>query len=84
VLCNSVSNIAILAGRWWLQPVILDTLEAEIRKIMVQSQHGQIVGKTLSEKYSAQKRASRVAQVVERLPREKAVSSNPISTKKHF
>jgi hypothetical protein len=39
---------------------------------------------TTTKNLTYKKRASRVAQVVERLPREKAVSSNPISTKKHF
>jgi hypothetical protein len=28
------------AGNWWLTPVILDTQEAEIRRIKVQSQPG--------------------------------------------
>jgi hypothetical protein len=32
----------------WLMPVILGTEEAEIRRIMVPSQPGQIVGKILS------------------------------------
>jgi hypothetical protein len=32
----------------WLTPVILDTQEAEIRRIMVQSQPGQTVHETLS------------------------------------
>jgi hypothetical protein len=30
------------AGHWWLTPVILASQEAEIRRIMIQSQPGQI------------------------------------------
>jgi hypothetical protein len=37
-----------LAGHWWLTPVILGTLEAEIKRVMVQSHPGQIVCETLS------------------------------------
>jgi hypothetical protein len=36
------------AEHWWLTPVILAPQEAEIRRIMVQSQPGQIVHETLS------------------------------------
>jgi hypothetical protein len=43
-------------------PVNLATQEAKIRKISVQSQHGQIVLKTISQKYPSQKRADGVAQ----------------------
>jgi hypothetical protein len=45
-------------------PVILATQEAEVRRIAAQSQPGQIVCKTLSQKYSSQKRAGGVAQGV--------------------
>jgi hypothetical protein len=45
-----------------LTPVILAAQETEIRRIAVQSQSGQIVLKTLSQKNSSQKRASGVAQ----------------------
>jgi hypothetical protein len=41
---------------------------AEIRRIKVQRQSGQIVLKTLSQKYPTQKRAGSVAQVVQCLP----------------
>jgi hypothetical protein len=37
-----------LARHWWLIPVILATQEAEIRRILVQSQLWQIVQETLS------------------------------------
>jgi hypothetical protein len=34
----------------WLTPIILATQEAEIRRIIVQSQPGQVVCETLSQK----------------------------------
>jgi hypothetical protein len=34
------------ARRWWLTPVILATQEAEIRRISVQGQTGQIIHET--------------------------------------
>jgi hypothetical protein len=37
-----------VAGHWQLMPVILVTQEAEIRRIVVHSQPGQILHKTLS------------------------------------
>jgi hypothetical protein len=45
-------------------PVILAIQEAGIRRIVIRSQPGQIVCKTLSQKNSSQKRADRVAQDV--------------------
>jgi hypothetical protein len=42
---------AISTRRQWLVPIILATQEAKIRRTVVQSQPGQIVGKTLSQKY---------------------------------
>jgi hypothetical protein len=45
-----------------LMPVILTTQEAEIRRILVQSQPGQIVRKTLSRKTLHRKRAGGVGQ----------------------
>jgi hypothetical protein len=52
------------------QPVILATQEAEIRRIVVQSQPEQIVHETRSQEYPTQNRAGGVAQVVEPLPRK--------------
>jgi hypothetical protein len=52
-------------GHQWLTPVILATQEEEIRRIEVQSQHRQIVPKTLSQKNPSQKRAGGVAQDVD-------------------
>jgi hypothetical protein len=43
----------------WLTPVILATQEAEIRRVEVRSQPGEIVHKTLSGKYLTQKRAGK-------------------------
>jgi hypothetical protein len=41
-------------GHWWLTPVILVSQETEIRRIMIWSQPGQIVHKTLSQKNPSQ------------------------------
>jgi hypothetical protein len=53
----SLLKMIALAGRWRLTPVILATQEAEIRKIRVGSQPGQIVLKSLAGKNPSQKRA---------------------------
>jgi hypothetical protein len=44
------------SGHWWLMPVILATQEVEIRRITVGSEPKQIVGETLSQKHSSQKK----------------------------
>jgi hypothetical protein len=65
-----------------LIPAILAPQVAEIRRNAVRSQPGQIVHETLSQKYSTQKRAEGVAQVVEYLPsKSEALSSNPNTAK---
>jgi hypothetical protein len=50
------------AGHRWLTPIILATQEAEIKRITVQSQPGQIVCETLSQKTLHKNRAGGVAQ----------------------
>jgi hypothetical protein len=40
----------LLGEHWWLTSIILATQEAEVRRILVQSQPKQIVHKSLSEK----------------------------------
>jgi hypothetical protein len=61
--------------RWWPTPMIPATQAAEIRRIAVWSQPGQIVPETLSQKYLTQK------VLVEWL-KMKALSANPRTTKK--
>jgi hypothetical protein len=56
-------------------PVILATQEAEIRRITVQSQPGQIVRNTLSRKYPAQNGLAKGLKVT-------ALSSSPSTAKK--
>jgi hypothetical protein len=52
---KSKVKVSVLVGSQWLTPVILATQEAEIRRIVVQSQLRQIVRETLSLKYLTQK-----------------------------
>jgi hypothetical protein len=59
-----VIKVNVLTGCQWLTPVIPAIQEAEIRRITVQSQLGQIVRETLSRKTISQKRAGGVAQGV--------------------
>jgi hypothetical protein len=64
-------------------PVILATQEAEIRRIVVQSQPGVNDYETLSQKHPTQKRAGEVAQVIQHLPSKcKALNSSPSTAKK--
>jgi hypothetical protein len=60
-LWESLKNL-IHSWHQWLMPVILATQEAEIRRIVVWSQPGQIVLKTLSRKTLHKNRAGRVAK----------------------
>jgi hypothetical protein len=48
----------------WLTPVTLPTQETETRRISVQSQPGQIICETLSQKNPSPKRVGGVAQGV--------------------
>jgi hypothetical protein len=51
-MANSLSA----ARHWWLTPIILTTQEEEIRRILIQSQPGQIVCETLSQKNPSHKK----------------------------
>jgi hypothetical protein len=65
-----------------LIPVILATWEAEIRRVMIQGQLGQIVHEIPISKITRAKWTGGVAQAVERLLCKcKALSSNPGPTK---
>jgi hypothetical protein len=65
-------------------PIILATWEAEIRRIVVQSQTGEIACETLSQKKKRQhkKRAGGVPQVVECLPSKHEFKSQYCQKKK--
>jgi hypothetical protein len=63
-------------------PAIRVTQEAEIRRILVQSQAGQIIHEALSKKYQMEKRAGEVIQVVKhQTTKFEALSSGPSSAK---
>jgi hypothetical protein len=47
ILINKKKKKAVIAGHWWLTPVILATQEAEISTTLVRSQTRQIVPETL-------------------------------------
>jgi hypothetical protein len=49
------------SGYWWLTLVILATQKAEIKRVTVQGQPGQIIHETLSQKYPKEKRTGGVA-----------------------
>jgi hypothetical protein len=83
LLVPSISIKGLLTGCWWLTPVILATQEAQIKRIAVQSQLGQIIQGTLSRKYPTQNRAGGVAQGVQHLPGNcETLNSNPSTAKK--
>jgi hypothetical protein len=64
-LCIGIFKKSITEARFLrLISIIPATQEAEIRKIKVQSQPGQIVHQTLSWKYPTENRDGEVAQVV--------------------
>jgi hypothetical protein len=70
-------------------PIVLATQEAEIRRIEVPGQLGQIVWETLSQKNPTQKkRLVEWLKKLEELPsKREALSSNPSTakqTKKHY
>jgi hypothetical protein len=56
-------NLLTFARYQWLMPIILATQEAEIRRLVVRSQAGQIVHENLSKKNPSQKRTGGVAKV---------------------
>jgi hypothetical protein len=59
-------------------PIIVVAQQPDIKGITVQNQSRQIVHETLSQKYPTQKRASRVAKIVEYLTSKyETLSSNP-------
>jgi hypothetical protein len=82
--CTHILQDIHAAGHQWLTPVILATQEAEIRRIMAQSQsQANSSQDTISKIPNTKKRAGRVTHVVDCLPSKcEALSSNPSTTKK--
>jgi hypothetical protein len=72
--------LKVSAGHQWLTPVILAIQEAEIRRIEIQSQPGQIVRETLSQKTLQKNRAGGVPQ--DEGPEFKPQYQNPPKIKK--
>jgi hypothetical protein len=71
-----------MARHWWITPVILASPEAEIRKIVVRGQPGQIVRVTLSPKFPNQKRAGEWLKWESTCIASMKPSSNPHTKKK--
>jgi hypothetical protein len=72
------------ARRQWLTPIILATQEAEIKRIMVQSQPGKIVQETLSRKTLHKNRTGGVAQGEDPEFKPQYRKKNQTKTKKPF
>jgi hypothetical protein len=82
---NKIFSTFEWVGHHWLTSVILAIGDAELRRITVRGQPGQIVNEDQSQKYPSQTRSGGVAQVIENLPSKlKAQSLNHNAGKKNF